>query len=68
MPKAEAVYEHALRQIAFKTLKRKMLKNPPTAVDYWSDLFCTPKEWSSWVEELGEIAKAALEAGEKKDG
>jgi hypothetical protein len=67
MSKTEAVYEHALRQIAFKTLKRKMLKDPPPAADYWSDLFCTPKEWSSWVEELGEIAKAALEAGEKKD-
>jgi len=67
MTKAEAIYEHALRQIAFKTLKRKMLKDPPPAADYWSDFFCTPKEWSTWVEDLGEIAKSALEAGEKKD-
>jgi hypothetical protein len=67
MTKAEVIYEHALRQIALKTLRRKLLKNPPSAADYWTEFFCTPKEWSTWVEDLGELAKDALEAGEKKD-
>ena len=59
--------EAALRRIAFRTLKRKMLKDPPPAFEYWTDLFCSPKEWAVWVEDLGEIAKAALEEGGKTD-
>jgi hypothetical protein len=65
MDKDELIAENArmrevLRQIAFKMCKRKMLKNPPPAAEYWSDLFCSPKEWAAWVEDIGELAVQAL--------
>ena len=65
MTKDELIAENArmrevLRQIAFKMCKRKMLKDPPPAADYWSDLFCSPKEWATWVEDIGELARQAL--------
>jgi hypothetical protein len=50
----------ALRQIAFKMCKRKRFKNPPPAAEYWSDLFCSPKEWATWVEDIGKLATQAL--------
>lgn len=53
-----------LRQIAFKMLRRKLLKNPPPAVDYWSDLFCSPKEWATWVEDIGELASSGVKERE----
>ncbi len=59
----EEIYEDALRQIAFKALKRKMLKDPPTAEQYWDS--GDPKTLIWLLESLGEIAKAALEG---KDG
>ncbi len=65
MTKAE-IYEDALRRIAFKTLKRKMLKNPPAADQFWDS--GDPKTLIWLLEDLGEMAKAALEKGEKVDG
>jgi len=69
MNKDELIAENArmrevLRQIAFKMCKRKMLKDPPPAADHWGDLFCSPKEWATWVEDIGELARQAL--GEKE--
>ena len=65
MTKDELIAENdrmreVLRKIAFKMCKRKMLKDPPPAADYWSDLFCSPKEWATWVEDIGELARQAL--------
>ena len=65
MTKDELIAENArmreiLRQIAFKMCRRKMLKDPPPAADYWSDLFCSPKEWAAWIEDIGELARQAL--------
>ena len=65
MTKDELIAENdrmreVLRKIAFTTLSRKLLKNPPPAADYWSDLFCSPKEWATWVEDIGELARQAL--------
>ena len=65
MTKAE-IYEDALRRIAFRTLKRKMLKNPPTADQFWDS--GDPKTLIWLLEDLGEMAKAALEEAEKADG
>lgn len=57
--KAEIERLHELlRRIAFKTLRRKMLSNPPPAADYWSDLFSSPEEWATWVEDIGELANS----------
>jgi hypothetical protein len=69
MTKDELIAENArmrevLRQIAFKMCKRKMLKDPPPAADYWSNQFCAPKEWAAWVEDIGELARQALEEKE----
>ena len=57
------IYEDALRRIAFRTLKRKMLKDPPPADKYWDS--GDPKTLIWLLEDLGEAAKAALEEGEK---
>ena len=56
----------ALRRIAFKTLKRKMLKNPPPADFYWD--MGDPKTLVWLLEDTGEMAKKALEEVEKFDG
>ena len=49
-----------LRQIAFKMCKRKLLLDPPSAVQYWSEMFHTPKEFAFWIEDIGELARKAL--------
>lgn len=72
MTKDELIAENArmrevLRQIAFKMCKRKMLKTPPPAVQYWSEMFHAPKEFAVWIEDIGELAHQALEVSDDKD-
>lgn len=66
MTKAD-IYENALRQIAFKTLKRKMLRDPPSIRAFYDDMcFGKRNELAELFEEMGEIAKEALERAEGK--
>ena len=65
MTKDELIAENArmreaLRKIAFKTLSRKLLKNPPPAYEYWRDFFERSNEWADWMEDIGEIANQAI--------
>ena len=56
----EDKYDAALRQIAFKALKRKMLANPPSIEDWADDADMTAQEVWALVEILGDIAVEAL--------
>lgn len=65
MTKDELIAENdrmreVLRKIAFKMCKRKLLLDPPSAVQYWSEMFHTPKEFAFWIEDIGELARKAL--------
>ena len=67
MTKDELIAENArmrevLRQIAFKMCKRKLLADPPSAVQYWSDMFHTPKEFAVWIEDIGELARQGMDS------
>ena len=66
MSKAD-IYEMALVQILRKAHRRKMVKNPPSIREFYDDM-CIGKrnELAEIFEELGDIAKAALELAEKK--
>ena len=56
----ESKYDAALRQIAFKSLKRKMLANPPSIEDWVDNADMTAQEVWELVEVLGDIAVEAL--------
>lgn len=58
------IYKDALRRIAFKTLKRKMLKDVPPADKWWDSGDPFTLIWL--LEDLGEAAKKALEEGEAR--
>lgn len=67
MTKAD-IYEMALIQILRKAHRRRMVKNPPPIRAFYDDM-CIGKrnELAEIFEELGDIAKEALELAEKKN-
>ena len=62
------IYEMALIQILRKAHRRKMVKTPPSIREFYDDM-CIGKrnELAEIFEELGDIAKGALELAEGKD-
>ena len=53
-------YETALREISFKALKRKMLKDPPSIEEYIEPYNFTAAEVWKILEMVGDIAIKAL--------
>jgi hypothetical protein len=62
------IYENALRTIARHALRRKMLKTPPEPEEFWAEVMERPIELVWLLEQLGNTAMDALQAGEKADG
>jgi len=60
----EEKYKEALKRIAFMALKRKMLKDPPSLIDWVEQHDFTAAEVWGVLELVGDVALAALKESE----
>ena len=62
----ESEYQEVLRQIAFKSLKRKMYSTPPSIPEWADHAGMTAEELWEFIESLGDLALEALKEDEAK--
>jgi len=60
----EEKYKEVLKRIAFKALKRKMLKDPPNLIDWVEQYNFTAAEVWEILEMVGDFAMDALKEDE----